>query len=386
MLAGITMKKKQQQQQQPLSRLRRRKQKRQPLAHIFLLFLVRAFLLSPVLALVTVFAFCPKLVSPKWQRKHAQIKHRFFNIAAPLQANANNENRNNEDADKFRASAQRLRDEAEVLESQMDRKTPSRGVEPVSPAVYYTSLKDSIWTLTYRFASDPPNDNDNNDDDNKKGQTNKPVAMANTFYSGKMTIQLLSNGYTKLLRHEPTGKDRFQLLKVWRWDQEMGDQDDQTYVLFSTNLQIPATDTAVPNEELRCYWQARVDTSTDNASIDTPPTASKGALRLVDGTVTVKKDVKPPGGTWGFFNGGGILAQFRYVGNFAAKAATVASATDEWETTEELQQKGQRFFFIIWIHCSACIKSSIILWREKRTVFGGMSMPEEDWHWHRSNE
>jgi hypothetical protein len=202
------------------------------------------------------------------------------------------------DAEKFRESAQKLRDEAQVLESKMDRK-PASAPAFESPLAY-TSLKESIWTLTYRFASDPNDENDNDEEV-------QPVSN----YLGKLTVKLLSDGYTELLSHEPTGNARLELLKVWGWDKEVGEEDELDYVLFSTNIRVPDTDVAMPNEELRFYWQARVDTD-----------RSSGALSLTDGTVTVKKDVKPPGGGfWGVFNGGGILAQFRYVGNFAAKAA-----------------------------------------------------------------
>jgi len=201
-----------------------------------------------------------------------------------------------DDAEQLRESAQKLRDEAKALESNLDRKPRAVvAMEPVAPS--YTSLKESVWTLSYRFVSDPPKKDDDDD---------APVSN----YSGKLTVKLLSDGYTELIRHEPSTGDRLELLKVWGWDKEVSNEDDKDYVLFSTNIKVPESDVAMPNEELRFYWQARVESD------------SGGALSLADGTVTVKKDVEPPGGFWGIFNGGGILAQFRYVGNFAARSVS----------------------------------------------------------------
>ena len=50
-----------------------------------------------------------------------------------------------------------------------------------------------------------------------------------------------------------------------------------------------------------------------------------GEITLIDGTVTLKRDVEPPGGFWGIFNGGGILAQFRYCGEFLIKPVDLSS-------------------------------------------------------------
>ena len=50
--------------------------------------------------------------------------------------------------------------------------------------------------------------------------------------------------------------------------------------------------------------------------------ASTGDLSLQDGTVTVKRDVQRSsvGGWGGLLNARGILAQFRYCGEFIMKA------------------------------------------------------------------
>ena len=61
----------------------------------------------------------------------------------------------------------------------------------------------------------------------------------------------------------------------------------------------------------RCYFKARID---DDDNKDT------GIITLSDGTVRVKKDVaEKTKGMWGLFQVGGILTQFRYVGDFIAK-------------------------------------------------------------------
>lgn len=194
------------------------------------------------------------------------------------------------EAEQLRESAQKLRDEAQAMESKLERR-PST-FEPEAPAVTYTSLKDSTWTLTYRFSSDTVPGEDEED---------RPVSR----YSGKMTVKFLSDGYTELISHEPSGSATLEMEKVWGWDKEVSEEDDdKEYILFSTNIRVPESDVTTPNEVLRFYWQARIDED-PNISFD-------------DGTVTVKKD--PADGFWGVFNAAGILAQFQYVGNFAAKA------------------------------------------------------------------
>jgi len=205
------------------------------------------------------------------------------------------------DADKLRETAKKLREEAAVLESKLD---PSQRTSTESLPIFIscTSIPDSSWTLTYRFASDPPPDDDEED---------RTVST----YSGKLTVKFLADGYTDLIFHKPTsmGGSTLSVEKVWGWDKEISSEDELEYLLFSFNALLPATDATDPNEVVRFYMQARVDSSD-----------SDGQLNLAEGTVTMKKDVKPPGGFWGAFNGAGILAQFRYVGNFVAKPASNA--------------------------------------------------------------
>lgn len=193
----------------------------------------------------------------------------------------------------------KLRQEAEELESKLDRKKPKvTDMNNVEPAVAYTNVNDSIWSFTYRFSSDPPPKDEE-----------EPREVSN--YSGKIKLKLRADGYTDLLSQESTGKDKVYFRKLWGWDQELSNEDGMMYILFSANVQLPENDLSLPNEVIRFYWQARMDTD-----------KQEGTITLDDGTVTMKKDVEPPGGFWGVFSGAGILAQFRFVGNFLAKPSS----------------------------------------------------------------
>lgn len=206
-----------------------------------------------------------------------------------------------EEAERLRQSASKLRQEAEALQKNLDDTAPIRKKQTVTntpaPPVTYKSLKDSTWTFSYRFSNEPESDDEENDDKNEN-------APARVSYSGKLTVTFRSDGYTDLISHEPSGRTSLNMEKVWGWDEEESTEkdDDNVYLLFSVSAK------ADENEE-RFYWQARVDTNERTKEIT-----------LEDGTVTVKRDVKPPGGFWGVFDGAGILAQFRNVGSFVAKS------------------------------------------------------------------
>ena len=200
------------------------------------------------------------------------------------------------DAEQLRQSAQNLRDEIEILESKLDRKPII--ANQMESAVTYSSLPDSVWTLVYRFASDSPPKDDT-----------EPRTTSN--YSGKLTVKFRSDGYTDVIEHDPIGEKALVVSKAWGWDKEVSNEDEKEYVLFSTDVQLPGSDAVAPNQARRFYWQARVDTEVG------------GYLNLEDGSVTIKKDIEPPGGFWGVLNAGGILAQFRQVGSFGAKAERI---------------------------------------------------------------
>ena len=144
-------------------------------------------------------------------------------------------------------------------------------------------------------------------DDNSKNK------VLRKFYSGKVQLQFLSDGYTTNLStksNEGVSEQQAIINKVWGWDLEVSDQDSLSYILFSADITLPPP---IGTSE-RFYFQARVDGD-----------ASEGeALSLVDGSVTVKRDISAPGsGWWGIFKGAdGILAQFRQLGEFKCRPIT----------------------------------------------------------------
>ena len=115
----------------------------------------------------------------------------------------------------LRRKAEQLRREAEDLESKMRREKPSTTAGSASatavPKKTYTTLDDSEWTLSYRFASDPPPKDDGND-----GDDNDQSNVKLRYYSGKVAIKLRSDGYTDITDEEQV-KD-IQHAKCWGWD------------------------------------------------------------------------------------------------------------------------------------------------------------------------
>lgn len=214
-----------------------------------------------------------------------------------------------DEVERLRDSASKLRQEVEALKEELGerkglKKSDAVSIQqPASQLVLYMTVPDSIWTFTYRFSSEPEPEEDSDKDE----------TIARTSYSGKLTLKFRADGYTDILTQEATGAtlSQLQIEKAWGWDEEISNEDGLRYILFSTNVKLSEQDASMPGQTQRFYWQARLDTDSSTKSIS-----------LVDGTITVKKDVKPPGGFWGVFDGGGILAQFRYVGNFAAKPAS----------------------------------------------------------------
>eukprot|EP00536_Pseudo-nitzschia_multiseries_P005061 jgi/Psemu1/285511/fgenesh1_pg.91_\ len=176
-----------------------------------------------------------------------------------------------------------------------------------------TRLEGSTWTVSYRFSSqpDPKTKNNNNGDD---GRAPGPK----TFYSGKLTLLLKADGYSeRLVQAEDDtsaggGADNdIKITKIWGWDRETSNEDDLDYLLFSMDVVFPASDPETPGKTDRYYLQARIEESNNG-----------GGIALKDGTITVKKDVtETTGGMWGLFNVAGILTEFRYCGDFAARPA-----------------------------------------------------------------
>ena len=257
----------------------------------------------------------------------------------------------NSEANDLLQTAARLRKEAEELEQSMQngRQRATSGIdknnrtsaanqqkqqpprqqgngdlelwqEPVLGTKKYTSVKDSTWVISYRFASDAVNRDTRDQEDNDV----KPI-----YYTGKVIVTFTADGYTVMVTNNdkdgnnqsappvvpavPTNNQQVRFQKFWGWDEETSRDDGMQYVLFSADVLLPASDPNAggKNGLKRFYFQCRVnrDEKTDK-------------ITMSDGTVTLKKDIEPPGGFWGVFNAGGILAQFRYCGNFLMKAVS----------------------------------------------------------------
>lgn len=197
--------------------------------------------------------------------------------------------------------ALRLRQEATDLETKLrteqegkPRNTPE-GKKPDTPVC--KRIEDSVWTFTYRFSNEP--------ESNKEDEAE---AKPRNFYRGKFTVKFRSDGYTEIVSQEPGEPSKaLSIVKAWGWDTETSSEDKKEYVLFSADIKLPAKD-----GQERFYLQARQEREGDT-------------IILQEGTVTVKRDVndsKSPG-FWGVFSGQGILAQFRYVGDFVAKPSRI---------------------------------------------------------------
>lgn len=258
--------------------------------------------------------FSPVICSSYLQR--GAVKH-------TLLSNTNKNDDTNE-VNQYLDKASRLRKEAEELEavmrsSNVDQKTSESGQSTMmdtkkSNIVAYKTLDDSTWMISYRFASDPVQ----RDDSGSNMSNSKDQDVKLTFYSGKVYIRLKGDGYTELMdppntesaTSSRTSSTSLSFTKFWGWDEEISREDGNKYLSFSADVVLPPCDPNYKssNTNDRFYFNSQVE-------IDD----KTGEISLVDGTVTLKRDVEPPGGFWGVFNAGGILAQFRYCGEFLIK-------------------------------------------------------------------
>jgi len=195
--------------------------------------------------------------------------------------------------------AAKLRKEAEDLESKLREgkaAAPRRAPEKTeAPPPVYSSMNDSVWVLSYRFASKPEPKDDEEE------------APRRDFFGGKLTLHFRSDGFTDIASHEPGPGKALSIEKAWGWDVETSNDDDKEYLIFSIDGILPET-----NAKQRFYFQARQDRERDDSIV------------LKEGTVTVKQDVSEAGSRWGLFSPKGILAEFRYVGDFAARPTRIA--------------------------------------------------------------
>jgi hypothetical protein len=198
--------------------------------------------------------------------------------------------------------ALRLRQEATDLETKLrteqegkpQRNTPE-GTKADTPVC--KRIEDSIWTFKYRFSNEP--------ESNKEEEAD---AKPREFYRGKFTVKFRADGFTDILSQEPGEPSKaLSIVKAWGWDTETSSEDKKEYLLFSADIKLPEK-----GGQERFYLQARQEREGDN-------------IVLEEGTVTVKRDVNDSSspGFWGVFSGKGILAQFRYVGDFVAKPSGI---------------------------------------------------------------
>ena len=205
---------------------------------------------------------------------------------------------NEEQRESLLKKASKLRQEASELESALTgSRRPKETSSTVPAAVVCKTLPDSVWTFSYRFSDQPESrDKEKEEDDSKR-----------VFYSGKLTLRLREDGYSEIISHEPRAPgNTLDVLKAWGWDVEVSNEDQNDYLLFSVDMNVPSNEGA---RKERFYFQARQES--DDAGIS-----------LKEGTVTIKQDVvdsKRSPALWGLFPPRGILAEFRYVGDFVAK-------------------------------------------------------------------
>mmetsp|Transcript_19038 Transcript_19038/g.24508 ORF Transcript_19038/g.24508 Transcript_19038/m.24508 type:complete len:165 (-) Transcript_19038:174-668(-) len=124
-------------------------------------------------------------------------------------------------------------------------------------------------------------------------------------FGGKLTVFFKSDGYTEIISHKPSKDDKaLKMVKAWGWDVENSNEDDKDYLLFSVDVQLP------DGKKEKFYMQARQESESNS-------------IFFQEGTVTVKQDVSKSGSRWGLFSPQGILAEFRFVGNFVARPSRV---------------------------------------------------------------
>lgn len=193
--------------------------------------------------------------------------------------------------------ALKLRQEAYELQNNLQKEKGSRQQNENLSLPQYKDVKDSVWLLSYLFLAKPaPKD--------EKSQQEQDGPWFSRF-GGKLVIRFTTNGYTDFLSHNPvtTNKNnRLEVVKLWGWDLERSNNDGKDYLLFSMDAKLP------DGTKERFYFQSRQIINDYN-----------GEVSFEDGTVTIKQDVVQSGSKWGLFSPQGILAQFRFVGDFTLR-------------------------------------------------------------------
>jgi hypothetical protein len=220
---------------------------------------------------------------------------------------------NKQQPDELLSIASKIREEVRELEAEaaLSRQGRKPGFTEFLPTntAEYLDIANSVWVFSYRFASDPEDTSERSNDN---------AMMQRRLFGGKVTVKFRQDRYTDIISQESYGTtiENCNLVKAWGWDIELSkdnendvDMKDQEYILFSVDVEFPSTtDSSSVSTKERFYFQARKDTD-----------ARTGIITLADGTVTVKRDIVQKSARWGFFSPAGILAQFRYVGDFVAK-------------------------------------------------------------------
>lgn len=242
----------------------------------------------------------------------------------------------NAEADAWLDQAARLREQVQELEAEARQRTKTTATTSTTDSannapIMVNTIDDSVWTVSYRFSNQPETiDEDVKENDNTRRR----------FWSGKLTLRFRPDGYTDLISQECSGSisDSCRIVKAWGWDMELaeGEEDrgkgeDKEFLLFSIDVELPVAATVDTNDTQtsassspetvvqRFYFQARQDKASNG-----------GALSLAEGTVTIKQDLVKNNSArrWGlFFSPAGILAQFRFVGEFVAKPAALNSSS-----------------------------------------------------------
>ena len=252
----------------------------------------------------------------EWPMTRSPSSRNFSLNETPQSPSFDGNNGNNPNIELLKRAA-RLRKEIQELESQV---TPRRPTTPqsagtVETAVEYTDISDSAWSFTYRFSDEPEPSDDTSSDKSEETRRRR-------FYNGKVVLKFRSDGYTEILEQEQvlgsveSPSRKAEIVKVWGWDiEESNEVDDgeRKYLLFSMDVKLPQPNGGTTQQ--RFYYQARLNEDPRFKTIS-----------LSEGTVTIKSDVVQKSVRWGFFSPAGILAQFRYVGDFVAKPATKRKA------------------------------------------------------------
>ena len=245
--------------------------------------------------------------------------------------------------EQLRQKAARLRAEARAVEETVIRgrrtRTNAQSSTINQKTIEYTTINDSCWEMTYRFANEP----ENNNVDNTNGP---PPPLQRKIYTGKVQIQFRNDGDSEIRPSDDGlaalssggggggGGDNINVNfeKIWGWDVEVVPSSSSTtsttsndelvdkekkvnmeYLLFSADIQLPPPISKVE----RFYFQANVNNQGGRQN------NNRSSISLIDGSITVKRNISGPGGGkgwWGVFRGAdSILAQFRQVGEFKCR-------------------------------------------------------------------